>query len=248
MLKASLLLLMLPLACWIVYCLLPTLWYKRLQNHSLPIGQAAAGPLLLTFDDGPDQQYTAELLDLLQEEQVKAVFFILLDKALDRPELADRILAEGHQLGLHGLDHKSMWLMSPREVKDRFDRALRLCRRQGWQPIYYRPPHGHVNLFTIAAAKKAGFLPMFWTVMAQDWQEQASAFSIYKKLKKRSKPGAVICLHDSGQNTGGAIHGPAKTIEALGRFLPEAREQGYTFITPYNPSVGTASHPLMEGQ
>ncbi len=232
MLKGLLILFILPLIFWISYCLLPTLWHKRLKSHSLSIGQAPIRPLLLTFDDGPDQRYTAELLDLLRKEQVKALFFILLDKATARPELVDRILAEGHQLGLHGLDHKSMWLMHPAEVKDRFDRACRLCRRQGWRPIYYRPPHGQVNLFTIAAAKKAGFIPMFWTAMAQDWQRQASAFSIYEKLKKRCKPGTVICLHDSGQGSGGTIHGPAKTIEALRRFLPEAKEQGYTFITP----------------
>jgi peptidoglycan/xylan/chitin deacetylase (PgdA/CDA1 family) len=219
-------------AFWSVYCLLPTLWYKRLGNHRLCLERDAASPLLLTFDDGPDGQYTAELLNLLRKERIKALFFILLDKALARPQLVERILAEGHQLGLHGLDHKSMWRMSPAEVKSRFELARRLCRSRGWQPAYYRPPHGRVNLCTMAAAKKTGFAPVFWTVMAQDWQPRASAASIYRRLQSRVKPGAIICLHDSGAGTGGAADGPAKTIEALGRFLPEMKEQGYRFMTP----------------
>ena len=80
--------------------------------------------------------------------------------------------------------------------------------------------------------KKCGLKLVLWTVMAQDWRADTSSFEIYRKLCERTKDGAIICLHDAGEDTGGAPGAPARTISALKEFLPRQKSLGYRFVLP----------------
>ncbi len=224
--------LLLPLA-WLVYALLPTVYYKYLRDNSLrALGLQGEKQLLLSFDDGPDETYTPQLLDLLAAEDVKAVFFILAEKAKRYPELLARLRAEGHMVALHGKTHKNMWLCDYLDTQENLVDGAKIWTALGGGGAYYRPPHGNINLFTLHFLKKCGLKLVFWTVMAQDWRADTTSFEIYRKLCARTKDGAIICLHDAGEDTGGAPGAPARTIDALKEFLPRQKSLGYRFVLP----------------
>ena len=98
--------------------------------------------------------------------------------------------------------------------------------------IFYRPPWGLTNLFSWYYVKKYGMKMVLWDVMAEDWEKRATAGSIHKKCMERVKDQSVICLHDGGENSGGAAGAPLKTLEALKRIIPELKEEGYRFVLP----------------
>lgn len=207
---------------------IPTCYLKFVRNNEIKDGKKS---VMLTFDDGPDPQYTVPLLDLLKKNDVKATFFLLAEKAERYPEIVDRMLMEGHQIGFHALDHRNLWWMSPDKTRRNFQKGLSILHRQGWEVQWYRPPFGNITPWAFAEMRENGLELHLWTVMAQDWRADHSAEVILGKLRKRVRAGSIICLHDSGE--GSAAPGqPAQTIRALETFLPEMKEKGYQFVQP----------------
>lgn len=223
---------MLLIVAWFCYGILPTCYFKYLKNNLVQAkNPKIVKPLVLTFDDGPDPAYTPCVLDLLAVNDVKATFFVLADKARLHPELIARIQQEGHHIAFHALGHKNMWFQTPWQVRDNFDRGLATLGEQA-SVTEYRPPHGNVNLAALHQIKKRRLHMRLWTVMTQDWSAKSTPATILEKLRRRTRPGAVICLHDSGEGTGGAPGGPVRMMAALAEFIPEAKAQGYQFLLP----------------
>jgi len=181
--------------------------------------------LYLTFDDGPSERYTEQILNLLKESKVKAVFFVVASFANAHQDLIKRMQEEGHMIGLHSTEHQSMLLRGYKFVYSDLAQSVFALRKLGCRPVYYRPPWGHVNLFTLMWVKKLELKLVFWDVMAEDWEESATPALIRERLVKRVFPGAVICLHD-GRGADGA---PGRTYEALKEAIPELIAQGYEF-------------------
>ena len=102
----------------------------------------------------------------------------------------------------------------------------------GCEPKFYRAPWGHLNLYTLALAKKYGVKVLLWSVMAQDWEADSTAERVLARLRKRAKSGSVICLHDSGCGKAAAEDAPSHMLEALRTFLPEMLGEGWTFVLP----------------
>lgn len=183
--------------------------------------------IYLTFDDGPDSLYTWRLLELLRQYRIRASFFVVASFARQNPEIMKRMKEDGHLIGLHSLNHKSAYISSPEYVRKDFGASMLILKGLGIQPEYYRAPWGHYTSRTYAEMEKYGLYPVGWDVMAQDWRAHTSAGKIVEKLKKRTMPGSIICLHDGrGRN-----HAPERTLLALRLMLPYWLEQGYTFET-----------------
>ena len=102
----------------------------------------------------------------------------------------------------------------------------------GCVPKLYRAPWGHLNLYTLALAKKHGMKVLLWTVMAQDWEADSSSERVLERLRGRVKSGSVICLHDSGCGKAATEGAPSHMLEALRTFLPEMLGEGWTFVLP----------------
>ncbi|MEG1997808.1 MAG: polysaccharide deacetylase family protein, partial [Clostridiales bacterium] len=227
------------LGIWFCWTILPTCYLKYVRNNTIqPVGALAARPVMLTFDDGPDRVYTPQLLDLLAKEQVKATFFVLSDKVEQYPEVVERIRREGHQIAFHAVSHRNMWFQSYRSVRENFYHGLDVLSQHDCEAAYYRPPYGNINLFTWYLMKKEGLHLMLWTVMAQDWSAKSTTPIILEKLRARTQPGSVICLHDSGEGTGGEPGGPARMMAALEIFLPELKKKNYRFLLPTECVLG----------
>lgn len=206
------------------YSILPTCYYKCKKHLHHP---AAGKTLYLTFDDGPDPRYTPQLLDLLEQYQIPASFFVVAQSAQANPALIARMKRSGHVVGLHSLSHKNGLIQPPISACRDFSRSVAILQQLGIPPRYFRPPWGHWNAMTAAQAYSRGIQPMMWDVMAEDWSGDTTAQEIAHKLRTRTFDGAVICLHDGrGKN-----NAPARTIAALRQVLPQWLAAGYCFQT-----------------
>ena len=184
--------------------------------------------IMLTFDDGPDPAYTGRLLDLLDSYGIKAAFFAVGSFASANPELIRRMKDGGHTVGLHSYSHRSAYLMSAAQTRRDLSMSAAAVMRLGINPRFYRPPWGHTTPALQQAASNLGIMPVFWSVMAQDWQADLDSDEIASRLLCRTVPGSIICLHDGrGKNCA-----PGRTIAALEKVLPIWLKDGYRFVTP----------------
>ncbi len=214
-----------------VYGPLPAFGWKAYQKRRL--SQPTRQPqLVLTFDDGPDGRYTEELLDILARYQVPAVFFVVGNKALKYRHVLERMVAEGHVLGIHSLKHSNGLLLTPWAQKKDMLYCRAIMEGHGWPVRYYRPPWGLANLTALYMADKLGYSVLYWSVMAQDWDNANDEEEILRRLEARVHNGAVICLHDSGEGTGGDEGAAAHTLAALEKFIPRMQKRGYQFVLP----------------
>jgi len=159
-------------------------------------GRQAGAAVALTFDDGPDVQVTERLLDVLADEHVHATFFVLLDAAEASPHLLRRALGEGHEVGLHGLDHRRLTTMGAGEVGEHIRAGRdRLAAVLGVTPRWFRPPFGAQDLRTFAAVRRAGMDVVVWSADGEDWVDQP-AESIAARAVTGSEPGGIVLLHE----------------------------------------------------
>ncbi|WP_066503757.1 polysaccharide deacetylase family protein [Abyssisolibacter fermentans] len=208
-----------------IYCVIPTIYHKFFKTYAIKnIGYSK--DVALTFDDGPDEVYTSELLDLLKQANVKATFFVVAEKADENPEIIDRMIKEGHAIGLHSLQHKNSWLKGYQYTKNDFKRSIEIMKKHRWNVEYYRPPWGHVNLYTLKYLKENNLKLVLWNVMVGDWSRFNSLEKIKKEILRQTKFGSVICLHDSR----GAECAPKRTIEALKTDIPILKDRGFNFV------------------
>lgn len=214
-----------------LYGPVPAFGWKYYQKHQL--ARPSKRPqLVLTFDDGPDSRYTEPLLELLARYHVKAVFFVVGNKAMRYHQVVDRIVADGHQLGIHSLKHDNGLLLSPWAQKKDMLYCQAIMQGHHWPVRYYRPPWGLGNLCALHQAHKQGYQVLYWSVMAQDWDRRNDSEEILRRLEERVHNGAVICLHDSGEDTGGDEGAAANTLAALEKFIPLMQQKGYEFVLP----------------
>lgn len=211
---------------FIIYFILPSIYYRRFSKAVIRRICAKEKVLALTFDDGPDPQYTPELLDVLKKNGVKSTFFILADKASKYPELVKRMISEGHNVGLHAYSHINEAFMTPFQTKKSFNKALEVLKELGVNVNLFRPPWGIFNLLTCHYAKLCNCKIVLWSIHALDWSRYVSVEFIKKRLINKVKPGDIILLHDGR----GAADAPKKTIQALDSAIPVLKEKGYRFV------------------
>lgn len=189
---------------------------------------SGANNIALTFDDGPNPKYTNELLDLLEQFQVRASFFVVGKKAQEFPEIIQRMHNEGHLIGIHNYIHHSNWLMSPWKVKQGIEKSAKIIESIiGIKSSYYRPPWGMMNIFDLFIHRKYHII--LWSLLAYDWNSKGGIKKIETRLLKGIKPGDIILLHDNGETWGADEDAPQYTIGALKLVLPILIERGYTF-------------------
>lgn len=180
--------------------------------------------ILLTFDDGPDPRYTPKLLELLDEFQVKAMFFCLGKKVRRYPELMHDIIARGHTIGLHGFTHRNAWLSTPKQVKKNVRLGQRQLIKLGLETNLYRPPYGRVNL-----GLQDGIERFYWTKLFHDW-DITSEEKLFEKMKDASRPGEIWLLHD-GTEGKAKPDMPLVMLRVLRQWLDWERQQGISLTS-----------------
>ncbi len=216
---------------FLIHSVIPTI-YNKYINSNIVKHTNKYNEIMLTFDDGPDERYTNKLLDILKENDVKATFFVVAENAKKNPHIIHRIHDEGHTIALHSLSHRNALFYSYGYTKKDFEKSIEIMKNFNYHINYYRPPWGHSNIFTNFFVKKYNLKMILWDVMAEDWSKYATVTSISSKLLLRTDENSIICLHDAGENSGGALDAPLKTAEALSTVLGKLKQEGYKFITP----------------
>lgn len=216
------------LVLYIIYTLVPT-FLMRLFSLGVINKLHVPGKMALTFDDGPDPDYTPRLLDLLKEYNAKATFFVVGEFAEQYPDIVRRMVSEGHEVGTHHYRHLSTWLLTPVDVKRQCYWASKVVERiTGQLPVYYRPPWGHLNLFSYWSAKP--FKLVIWSAILGDWSLRLGSERLLGRLRRRSRDGAIIVLHDCGKTPGAHPNAPGNMLKALKPFLEEMHNR-YEFVT-----------------
>ena len=224
--KIILSMLIIAVCFYMIYCIIPTYYYKFFKTNAIK-NLGDTNEIALTFDDGVDEVYTERLLDLLNKYKVKATFFVVGKSAEKNAHIVDRILREGHTLGLHSLEHKNALLKGYWYTKKDFKESMEIMKKRGWNIKFYRPPWGHINLFTLKYIKDYNLKLALWDVMVGDWKKDSSISDIEMALKLKVKRGSNICLHDGR----GSLEAPKRTIGALEKVIPYLKERRFKFVT-----------------
>lgn len=203
-------------------------WYLRLiSKKAIKKGSGTNPRVCLTFDDGPDQRYTPEILRILHQLQVPAVFFLVGTKAERLPDLVRQIESEGHQIGCHTYGHRHAYLLSPWESLATIRKGQEVIEKITGKPLrWFRPPWGALNLFQYHFLRHSGLRIVLWNVDGRDWLKKTGASGILELLMKRIKPNSIIVLHDSGGETGA----PENTVAALPSIIKKLQNEGYYFV------------------
>jgi peptidoglycan/xylan/chitin deacetylase (PgdA/CDA1 family) len=173
----------------------------------------------LTFDDGPGPD-TEAVLAVLGDLGVRATFFLVVAEAERRPEVVRALVAAGHEVGLHGWHHRSMWTMAPwTAAREIVGGRRRLEALTGVRVHHYRPPWGHHNLVTWILPGWVGLRRVLWTVAPDDWRPDKSPDAIRRHVLRYANPGAVVVLHDGGGDR-------SRTVAALGALVDGIRALG----------------------
>ena len=207
------------------------------------------GPYIaMTFDDGPNEKLTPQLLDLLAAHHIKATFFVIGKNAVDHPEVLQRAVREGHEIGNHSWSHPNFGKMSDenvrRELKKTDDAITSAC---GVRPTLMRPPYGSITPHEKRwIHDDFGYRIILWDVDPLDWKRPGPEV-VARRIVKETRSGSIVLSHD--------IH--PGTIEAMPETLSELEAKGFKFVTVSeliamarppgprpSPSVTTGASPV----
>jgi peptidoglycan-N-acetylglucosamine deacetylase len=198
-----------------------------LRRRLLPALSGAGNPghVALTFDDGPDPDSTPAFLEVLAEYEVTATFFVLGRMLRDAPDIGRRLAEEGHEVAVHGWDHRCMLLRGPHATRDDLTRARDLVAAvTERQPRWYRPPYGVLSTFALGAARGLGLTPVLWTAWGRDWERRATPRSVLATVARDLRGGGTVLLHDSDCTS--APESWRASLGALPALLDEVRARG----------------------
>lgn len=163
---------------------------------SIRAGRTAEPVVALTYDDGPEPGETDAVLDALAEAGVHATFFQLVYRAERHPEVVRRVVAAGHEVALHGIDHTRLTQLPAAEVTRRLaDGKRRLAAVAGRPVRLFRPAYGSQTLRTYAAVRRARLDVVVWGPSTADWRDGGPA-EVAGRALGSVVPGAIVLLHD----------------------------------------------------
>ena len=193
-------------------------------------GETPNPKVALTFDDGPTPDYTPGVLDQLQTAGVRATFFCLGRHVRAHPELARRIVDEGHELASHGDDHSILALAGPKAIASQLRGAEAAFRAAVGAPTaaLFRTPHGFRSPFVVRVARQLGYRVVGWRGSVFD-TACPGVDVIVERCVKTMEPGAILLLHDAdGSGQGGDR---SQTVAAVGGVIAAGRDRGLEFVT-----------------
>lgn len=229
-------------------------WISGEQFQQLPrpyeasqYGASYDQEVALTFDDGPDPQWTPKILDMLKAEHIPAAFFVLGSEASQHPLLLERIYREGHEIGNHTWSHPDISQLSPRELQTELNMTGRLLAALlGVKSLLFRPPYSidvepedDEEARPIEVAQAMGYLTVGSRIDPLDWSlaPKYSSKQIVERVLAQLEKGNIILLHDGGGDR-------EETVRALPLIIHELRARGYRFV-PVSQLLGKSRAELM---
>ncbi len=185
--------------------------------------------LALTYDDGPNEAATPQLLDVLARHNVKATFFVLGRFVQQKPEIVRALASAGHTIGNHSWDHPRLIFASNAELRRQIEQTQSaIFDACGVTPTLFRPPYGGRRPGTLDAVRALGLEPVMWNVTCYDWKP-TTADKVFAHAQRQIRGGDVILMHDGDQACMGADR--SHTVEATDRIVAHYKAQGFEFVT-----------------
>lgn len=192
------------------------------RYNSLYVGDTQEKIIYLTFDEGYEKGYTGKILDVLYENQVNAIFFITGPYLEKEEDLVRRMVEEGHAVGNHTINHKSLPTLSDEEIeRETTGLDRRFYEKFGRNMVFLRPPKGEYSERTLQITSELGYINVFWSFAYADWDtsRQKGWEYAFRKVTGNLHNGAILLLHAVSSDN----------AEALDAIIKEARRQGYEF-------------------
>ncbi|GHJ42345.1 polysaccharide deacetylase family protein [Streptomyces sp. TS71-3] len=196
----------------------------RTQAELTLPGRARA--VALTFDDGPDPDFTPKVLAVLRTYRVQATFFVVGENAKAFPRLLHDIAAGGHVVANHSYTHPLLTSLSLGKVKDELGRTSDVIERVlDAPPRWCRAPYGEWDKPSLRVCAGLGMEPIGWSIDTNDWA-LPGIDSIERAVTRAIEPGSIILQHDGGGDR-------SQTVEAVSEYLPRLLDKGYEFVRPH---------------
>ncbi|MFE0177310.1 polysaccharide deacetylase family protein [Streptomyces sp. NPDC059002] len=181
--------------------------------------------MVLTFDDGPDPRYTPHILRTLRRHDVRAMFFVCGEMAVDNTDLLREMADDGHLIGNHTWSHPLLPRLGRAAMREQLERTCDVIEdATGEPPGWFRAPYGAWNRNAFQLGAELGMEPLAWTVDTLDWTEPGAP-TIVRRVRAGAGPGVVVLSHDAGGDRSGSV-------DALRTYLPELLDSGYRLTVP----------------
>ncbi|MEH2421185.1 MAG: polysaccharide deacetylase family protein [Nostoc sp.] len=179
--------------------------------------------IALTFDDGPWPESTAQVLDILKQNQIKGTFFLIGQNVKNYPGLVKREIAEGHVIGNHTWHHWYQFLNPQAAAYEIVHTADLIYQVTGIKTNLFRPPGGIMHNGVADFARNSKYAIILWSSDSVDYSRPAVP-KLINNVFSKAKPGGIVLMHDGGGNR-------SKTVQALPVIIANFRKQGYSFVT-----------------
>lgn len=207
-------------------CIIPS---SQVFSPVVNRGPRETRSVVLTFDDGPAPPFTGQILDILAEHKISATFFLCGKNVERHPEIARRIVRDGHTIGNHTYSHPFLFGRRRRFIAGEIDRAQEAIERiTGVRPTLFRPPYGARWFGLMPVLRQKGLKMVMWSAMGFDWKYKTQA--IIRATTRRLHPGAVILLHDGHEQPPPGGIDQSSTVEALPAIIEAATRSGLSFV------------------
>ena len=200
------------------------LWYNGSHAGTMQVsGKMEDAPemkkkIALTFDDGPNPDFTETLLDGLGERGVKATFFLLGSEVEKYPDIVKRIYEEGHKICTHSYEHVNLCNLSDAAAKEQVDKTnTAIYDITGEYPEYIRPPFG---CWKSNLDYETKMIEVLWDIDPRDWATTNTA-AVIERVVKKVQENDIILLHDASKSS----------VDAALAIVDELQKQGYVFVT-----------------
>lgn len=194
------------------------------EANGIAMGNKESKKIYLTFDEGYEAGYTEKILEVLKQNDVKACFFITAHYVNTSPELVQKMIDEGHTIGNHTVNHKSMPSLTTEQIKEEVMKLHQtVYEKFNYEMKYIRPPKGEYSEKSVAYCNTLGYTTVMWSFAYDDWNEQKQGREDYarKKILDNIHNGAVILLHGNSKDN----------TNVLDYCIKEIKKMGYEFTT-----------------
>ncbi len=190
-------------------------------------GDLEAKKIALTFDDGPDSLYTPQILDILKENNIKATFFLVGNRARLFPDVVKRMVQEGHVVGNHTMTHANIVNLNEEQMKQEILQAEDVLQPLiGYRTALFRSPYGSLGPSTVESIDTLNYKIIAWNVDSLDWKS-LTAEQVKYNILENVKNGSIVLQHCSG-STEENLTG---SVSALRDVITVLRREGYQFVT-----------------
>lgn len=192
------------------------------ENNGICLGNSETKTIYLTFDEGYEAGYTEEILKILKQNDVKATFFLTAHYVNTQENLVKQMIEEGHIIGNHTVNHKSMPSLTEEEIKKEvMDLHQSVYEKFGYEMKYIRPPKGEFSEKTLQVTNTLGYENVMWSFAYEDWNEekQPDEEKAKNKILNNLHNGEIMLLHGNSKTNMNILDGVIK----------EAKNMGYVF-------------------